>query len=178
MARTRYKIYDPEAPHFLTATVVEWRSLFKYPFAASIVLDSMRHLSEEDEWTIHAYVLMEDHLHWIAQADQLGKTVRSFKSYTARRVIDALRRRHFSHELTHLKKAKSGHKQGQSYQLWQEGNQPKQLSSREMIRQKIDYIHENPVKRGYVERPWHWRYSSAGDYATGETGLVPIVADY
>ncbi|TCL34896.1 hypothetical protein EV691_101338 [Azotobacter chroococcum] len=41
------------------------------------------------------------------------------------------------------------------------------------MRQKLDYIHHNPVRRGYVERPEHWRYSSARNYA-GEPGLLEI----
>lgn len=43
-----------------------------------------------------------------------------------------------------------------------------------MPRQKIDYIHNNPVQRGYVEHLAHWRYSSARDYLTGEEGLLPV----
>jgi len=42
-----------------------------------------------------------------------------------------------------------------------------------MMRQKIDYIHQNPVKRGYIEQPEHWRYSSARDYV-GVDGLLPV----
>ncbi|MAK90224.1 MAG: transposase, partial [Oleibacter sp.] len=46
-------------------------------------------------------------------------------------------------------------------------------SSSEMMRQKIEYIHQNPVKRGYVDQDEHWRYSSARDYA-GSEGLLPV----
>ncbi|MEX0721109.1 MAG: hypothetical protein WD059_10605 [Balneolaceae bacterium] len=42
-----------------------------------------------------------------------------------------------------------------------------------MVNQKIEYIHHNPVKRGYVDRPVHWRYSSARDYLGGD-GLISI----
>ena len=38
------------------------------------------------------------------------------------------------------------------------------LQSESMMKEKIDYIHHNPVKRGYVEEAAHWRYSSAKDY--------------
>jgi len=41
------------------------------------------------------------------------------------------------------------------------------------MRQKLDYIHYNPVKRGYVDLPEHWRYSSACDYI-GQKGLVEV----
>ena len=46
-----------------------------------------------------------------------------------------------------------------------------------MMRQKLDYIHQNPVKRGYVSDPTHWRYSSARNYL-GEPGLVPVETDW
>lgn len=41
------------------------------------------------------------------------------------------------------------------------------------MRQKIEYIHNNPVQRGYVDLPIHWRYSSARNYA-GMEGLLPV----
>ena len=39
--------------------------------------------------------------------------------------------------------------------------------------QKINYIHQNPLKRGYVDEAWHWRYSSARDYED-MGGLVKV----
>jgi len=41
------------------------------------------------------------------------------------------------------------------------------------MRQKVEYIHRNPVERRYVDRPEHWRYSSARDYA-GVAGLIAV----
>ena len=41
------------------------------------------------------------------------------------------------------------------------------------MKEKIDYIHHNPVKRGYVEESTHWRYSSAKDYM-GIKGLLEV----
>ncbi len=46
-----------------------------------------------------------------------------------------------------------------------------------MMRQKLDYIHYNPVRRGYVDDPVHWRYSSARNYA-GLPGLLPVMMDW
>ena len=42
-----------------------------------------------------------------------------------------------------------------------------------MMRETLDYIRANPVKRGYVDKAEHWRYSSARNYA-GETGLIEV----
>jgi len=51
---------------------------------------------------------------------------------------------------------------------------PEWIQDENMMRQKVEYIHGNPVERGYVDRAEHWRYSSAGDYL-GMEGLVEVV---
>jgi putative transposase len=58
-------------------------------------------------------------------------------------------------------------------QFWQHHNKPIELWSAELIEQKADYIHNNPVEAGFVIEPEHWKYSSAIDYA-GSKGLVAI----
>jgi putative transposase len=40
--------------------------------------------------------------------------------------------------------------------------------------EKLCYTHRNPVKRGLVEEPEQWRWSSYRSYAFGEVGLVRI----
>ncbi|MEX0721539.1 MAG: hypothetical protein WD059_12785 [Balneolaceae bacterium] len=57
--------------------------------------------------------------------------------------------------------------------VWQEGLHPKQIFTGEIAEQKVDYIHFNPVKAGFVNSPLHWRYSSAMNYAGGD-GLIPV----
>ena len=55
---------------------------------------------------------------------------------------------------------KRTHKSGSTYQVWEEGSHPQFIESEAVMRQKMEYIHYNPVARGYVDRPEHWRYSS------------------
>jgi putative transposase len=69
------------------------------------------------------------------------------------------------------------HKGDQQFQLWQEGSKPKQIQNDEMMLQKLEYAHNNPVRRGYVDEPQHWRYSSARDYL-GMPGLVRVITDW
>jgi len=69
------------------------------------------------------------------------------------------------------------HKNDREYQCWEEGSHPQLIQNEAMLRQKLDYIHFNPVKRGYVDKPEHWRYSSARDYA-GLEGLMPVYQDW
>jgi len=68
---------------------------------------------------------------------------------------------------------KRPHKTESDYQAWEEGSHPQLIETDAVMRQKLDYIHQNPVKRGYVDLPEHWRYSSARNYA-GLAGLIEV----
>ena len=177
MARTRYKIHDTAYPHFLTCTIVDWLPVFTRPEAVQVIIDSWNYLQSNQRMTLFAYVVLENHLHFIASSDQLAKEVGDFKSYTARKLIDLLKSANAQTMLKQLAFRKHSHKIDREYQLWQEGSKPKQITSDEMMLQKIEYIHYNPVKRGYVDAPEHWRYSSARNYA-GMPGLVEVAKEW
>jgi REP element-mobilizing transposase RayT len=97
----------------------------------------------------------------------------SFKKYTARQIIDLLKMRKVTTILEQLSFYKKSHKEDREYQLWQEGIAPKLIQSDAMMVERINYIHNNPIKRGYVDEAKHWRYSSARDYE-GDAGLVEV----
>jgi putative transposase len=124
-----------------------------------------------------AYVIMENHLHLMASARDLSKELGDFKSFTARKIIDYLQETHSDRLLRELELHKVPHKVDRTYQVWQEGSHPEIIQSVEMLRQKIEYIHLNPVRRGYVDNPVDWRYSSARNYAGGN-GLLAICTDW
>jgi REP element-mobilizing transposase RayT len=164
MGRSRYKIIEEDKPHFLTCTTVNWLPLFTNPEIGSIIFESLKFMQDNDRLTIYAYILMENHLHLIASLKELSKEIGIFKSYTARKIIDHLKERNAKDILKLLNFYKLKHKRDRDYQLWQEGSNPKQILNEKMMIQKIEYMHFNPVKRGYIDEPVHWRYSSARNY--------------
>lgn len=173
MGRSRYVITEPDKPHFLTCTVLEWLPLFTRPTLVDILLDCWRYQQANQGLRLYGYVILENHLHFVAQAPDLAKCVHSFKSFTARKIIDHLQAKGAERLLQRLRFAKRAHKTDRVYQLWQEGSHAELVCSAEVMRQKLDYIHHNPVKRGYVDQAEHWRYSSARNYA-GQAGLIEI----
>jgi putative transposase len=173
MSRTRYKVYDNAYAHFLTCTVVEWLPVFTRPDAVQIVVDSWNFLQREGRLKIYAYVILENLLHFIASGDNLSKEVGDFKSFTARKLIDLLQVAGAKTLLDQLAFRKLSYKTDREFQFWQEGSHPQQISSEEMMRQKIEYIHNNPVKRGFVDLPEQWQYSSARNYC-GMPGLIEV----
>ena len=172
MGRTRFRFGEKGKPHFLTAAAVEWLPVFAEPNVADVVVQSLRFYRENRGMRLFAYVIMENHLHLIAQAEDLSGVFRRFKSYTARRAIDALAEAGHP-AVERMRFAKKSHKQESTHQFWQEGHRPRALGDGAEMRRAIEYVHMNPVKRGYVDLPEHWRYSSARDYL-GTPGLVQI----
>ena len=176
MGRSRYKFTDVTQPHMMTCTVLHWIPVFTRPETTEILLDSLRSLSN-DGLQLHAYVILENHMHLVAQSEDLRKDIARFKSYTSKRILDYLTENRVSTVLDQLAFYKKAHKSDRSYQFWQEGVHPELIQGDEMMRQKVEYIHNNPVARGYVDEPEHWRYSSARNYA-GREGLLDFCIEW
>ncbi len=173
MGRSRYKIIDPKLPHFVTCTVLHWIPVFTRPATVAIVLDSLRFLQNEG-FKRYAYVIRENHLQMVVGSEQVDKDMARFKQFTAKSLINYLHTHNVKTLLDQLAFYKKAHKQDRAFQFWQEGYHPEWIQHEAMMKQKIEYIHHNPVKRGYVDKAEHWRYSSARNYAGGE-GLIEVV---
>ncbi|MFZ2724991.1 MAG: transposase [Methylococcaceae bacterium] len=177
MGRSCYSIRETQAPHFLTCTVINWMPLFTRPQTASIILNALSYRQEYNNWKIYGYVILENHLHLIVQADDLNKEIAHFKSYTARQLIDYLKECGAERLLKQMAFFRKIHKTDREYQCREEGSHPQLIQNEIILRQKLDYIYFNPVKRGYVDKPEHWRYSSTRNYA-GLEGLIAVDKDW
>ncbi|MFH1919127.1 MAG: transposase [Planctomycetota bacterium] len=177
MTRTRYRIFETDCPYFMTCTINGWLPIFTRPEAAQIIFDSWRYLEEERDFRLSAYVILEDHLHLIASAPELSDVIKRFKSFTARQIVDLLRKHGAETLLRQLRALKLRHKTESQFQVWQEGSKPKQIQNDEMMWQKIEYIDMNPVGREYVDDPREWPWSSARNYA-GQEGIIPVVTNW
>jgi len=173
MGRSRYKIYEPTAPHFMTCTILHWIPIFTRVQTTDIIFDSLKYLQKKDNLKIYAYVILENHLHLVASSDNIGETMKAFKTHTAREILKYLQKENASTILEQLAFYKKAHKKTATYQLWQEGIQAKLIVNEKMMLDRINYIHNNPVKRGYIEDASCWRYSSDRDYE-GVEGLIGI----
>lgn len=180
---TKYKFTDKEAVYFVTATTVEWLDVFTRNIYRDILLDSFRFCQINQGLQIHAWVLMPNHFHMICSfinGHDPGLVLKNIKSFTAIKIIDAIinnpqeSRREFM--LNIFEKNGKANKRNFRFQFWQHENHPVLLDSKEMLDQRLNYLHENPVRSGFVPMPEHWLYSSAIDYYTStEKGLLDLV---
>ena len=175
--RDDYKIHDPAGIHFITSTIVEWLPVFTSQEYFEILVQSIQYCQSQKDLKIFIYVIMENHFHLICQSENLSKTLQSIKRHTSKIILEQLATDQKDWQLNLFRYYKKKHKKSSQYQVWQEGLHPKQIISDEMFRQKADYIHENPVRRGYVELPEHCYYSSAADlldFRKGPLDLAPL----
>jgi REP element-mobilizing transposase RayT len=173
MGRSRYKIYEPTHPHFVTCTVLHWIPIFTRQQSVQILIDCIKFLQDKDALKVYAYVILENHMHMVVSSNDLHKTMQSFKHFTAKQILNMLKKENVKTILDQLSFYKKANHTEKTYQVWEEGYQPKLIQNDDMMKIKIDYIHQNPVKRGYVDEAKHWRYSSARDYE-GVDGLLKI----
>lgn len=178
---TRYRFGDNEKPHFITYPVVNWIDVFSRETYTQILIDSLRYCILEKGLQLHAWVVMTNHVHLIASAKEgheLVAIMRDHKKFTSRMIIAAIEENIQESRkdwlLWMFKRAGGRNSNNEKYQFWQQDNHPIELSTNEMITQRLDYLHNNPVKAGYVWEPQHYKYSSAIDYYTDDKGLLPI----
>jgi REP-associated tyrosine transposase len=164
--RSRYLIHHPDRAHFVTCTIVEWLPVFTSAACCDIVVNSLDYCREHKHLRIYAWVILENHLRAILAAPDLSGVLRDMKSFTAAKLLEQLANESRDWLLNQLRYYRGAHKPT-DHQIWQEGSHPQVIADDAMMLQKLEYLHNNPVKRGWVAAPEHWRYSSAHEWLGG-----------
>ena len=172
--RSRYKIFKDNALYFVTSTTIEWASVFTNEKYYNILIEAIKFYQAKNILEIFAYVILPNHFHLILRSKELMNIMKLIKMYSAKQIIKQLKDEKKIQILKLFQLKKKKYKTKSNYQVWQEGCKPKEISSDNMLRQKIDYIHYNPVKKGLVSEPTDWKYSSAGFYEKGVEGVIKI----
>jgi len=173
----RYKLVDGVYIYFVTFTIIDWLPVFIDPEPTQIIVDSLQFCIREKGLRINAYVIMPNHIHmivfdWKFDNNRLQQILTDLRKFTGRKLADHIDN-NLSESLATVIRRKE--LEDRERQVWQPGWYAEGLCSEKFWMQKMNYIHENPVRKGYVRLPEHWRYSSAGYWLTGEDGDVPVV---
>lgn len=179
MSGDRYIITDQHAIYFLTFTVIDWVDVFSRKEHCMIITDSLNYCIKEKGLAVYAWVVMTNHIHLVAKAREpncLSDIIRDFKKYTSKRILYQIENGQESRREWLLRKfefAGRRIKRNQQYKLWKDDNHAVLLDNNDMIDQRINYIHNNPVKAMIVDNASAYVFSSARDYEE-EPGLVEI----
>jgi putative transposase len=169
--RSRYRILHPDHAHFVTCTIVEWLPVFTSQACCDILVKSLQHCRQRKGLKIYAWVILDTHFHAILAAPDLSSVLRDLKSFTAREILQQLEVEGRHWLLNQLHYFRGAHRTN-DYQVWQEGSHPQAIVTDHAMEQKIEYVQNNPVKRGWVTAPEHWCYSSAREWLDGAQPLL------
>jgi REP element-mobilizing transposase RayT len=170
--RSRYRINERRFAHFVTATIVSWLPVFTTAARCDILIKSFEYCRAQKGLRIHAWVVLDNHFHAILSAPDLSRVLADLKRHTADQILELLKTEGCEWLLNQFRYFRAQHKLESSHQVWQEGSHPQTMISEQIMLQKLEYLHNNPVKRGLVALPEHWRYSSAHEWCPGVTPLL------
>ena len=165
---SEYRKTYPNALFFVTLTVVGWVNIFDRNIYKEILVSNLKYCQDKEGLEIYAYVIMSNHLHMVAarQGDKdLTELLGRYKSFTAKKILKEIkenpqesRRDWLLYLFEYYAKQ---NKQYDQYHFWQYTNHPTPLTSNHMIIQKIEYIHQNPVRAWLVNSAENYIFSSA-----------------
>ncbi len=172
-----YQIKDQEGLYFLTFQVVGWVDIFSRKVYRDIVIGSLDYCRKNKGLHIYSYVIMTNHLHIIVQSEtsSLSDTIRDFKRYTSNRIMNEVEcnpgesRKEWL-EMVFKYHAKYNGRVNEK-QFWTHENHAVELTDNSIVDSKLDYIHANPVRAGWVENSEDYLYSSARNYSGFERSI-------
>ncbi|MBI3006237.1 MAG: transposase [Ignavibacteriales bacterium] len=174
---SHWKIVPGVSLYFVTTTIVDWQFVFtSFPYF-EIIIDALKYSVAKKGLHLHAYVIMPNHAHYIISADipeNVSHIMRDFNTHTSREITALLREERKIPALDLFKRAAALDGRGNDFKVWQDGFHPIALETEGFIEQKLDYLHDNPVRKGYVEEPEHWKYSSARNYVLNDHSVIRV----
>jgi len=181
MKNYQHTIKKSSSIYYMTITVVEWLTIFQDASILQIIVDALNYAIQEKKLIVYGYCIMPNHLHIIANTEDpifLKDVMRNFKRFTSRKITAAFIEKSddwSQYCISYFKVCGKFHRKNIEYKVWKDGNHAIELYSSKFYHQKLNYIHQNPVRARLVERPEEWVYSSAIDYLGGKSVLVRVV---
>ncbi len=177
----KYVFHEQDHLYFVSFATVNWIDVFVRRIYCDIIVDSLKYCIANKGLKLYAWCIMSNHVHLIigTEGGDLSGIMRDLKRHTSKEILNAIEengkesRRDWM--LWMFKRAGQRNPNNERYQFWQQNNHPIQLSTHEMMLQRLEYLHNNPVKSGAVDYPPKYLYSSAVDYYTEEKGLIDII---
>lgn len=141
--------------HFVTITCHQRVAYLGTAFARNIFEDALQRAHRRYRFAVIGYVVMPEHVHLLLSAPRRKLLAAGLRSLKLSMVTRTMR-----------------------WPFWQPQYVDFNVFTDVKRMEKLDYMHANPVKRGLVERPEDWRWSSCRHYQTGNPGRVEIASSW
>jgi putative transposase len=173
-----FKSTEANTFHYVTLVTYNRVPVFKSEHACEVFVDTLREVRERYPFKLIGYVIMPDHVHAIVniRSGTISDWLRRVRGNSARKILAWLRE---EEHLISLKKLELTipQKRNHTHAVWQKDPSVIDLWSPKFLRQKLKYLHLNPVRAGLCEHPADWKWSSYRAYLPHKPGEVPIEVD-
>jgi len=171
-----FRISNDTPAYYLTSVTRNRLAVFRQPVLKDLVCKALDEARQSAGFLLFAYVVMPDHLHAILGSElKPSKVAQYVNGIIARRVINYLKEHGYEDALAKLAHDDRG--RGYRYSLWDHHSNMKRLTQEDVFMQKVNYLHQNPVRAGLVEHPQDYRWSSARCWARKPLEDEPLKID-
>lgn len=165
--------------HYLTGVVNKRMRLFqKHPGCCQIFLENLNFYRNRLGFKFLGYVIMPEHYHLLimpSSKSEISKILMVLKGYSAKNIIEFLRNEDIKFlDKFKLPVNKTKRKKDSKYRIFKPDDYDFNIFTQEKLIEKLNYMHNNPVKRGLVEGPTNYFYSSARSYELNDDSFIEI----
>lgn len=163
--------------YYLTSVAHNRLPIFRTDIIRQIVCDSLNEARNSGQIKIFAYVIMPDHVHLITDSNrEIADVLKFINGISAKRVLDHLKEKNYQSSLEKLRQEvkRKGHK----YSVWQHHPNAFRITGEQTLMEKVNYIHQNPVRAGLVERPEDYKFSSFRLWRNMASDDEPFITDH
>ena len=174
-----FKSHEPNLVHYVTAVTYERVPVFSNERCCSLFIEALTETRSKEPFKLIGYVIMPDHFHLLANPldMNISRLAGRLKGRDASKILKWLRNENRVPSLDKLALRKPL-ASGQTHAVWLQDFSAIDIWSHKFIRQKLHYIHMNPIRAGFCDHPAKWRWSSYHAYLPHEPGSVPIEIDW
>ena len=168
---TKFKIKDKDKSYFLTLNTIGWVDVFSKKEQKLLIVEALNEYQKNKGLEIFAYCLMTNHLHIICKAKEgydLSNVIKEFKKTTSKLIVKLIKMKTEKRKewlLQFFKKTFDHLMPKQRFKVWQGNNHAILIYSDDLLIQKTNSIHQDPVEEMIVENPTDYIFSSAKNYA-------------
>lgn len=167
--------------YFVTTTVVKFIPIFTNHLFCNILISNIKHYRDKYKFIVLGFVIMPSHFHWILIVNPKYGTIsdimRDIKKFTAWQIFDTLDENKDKALLHTFKESAEGLKD-QTKKLWMPRFDDEVIRNQQMFWAKLNYIHNNPLKSGLVNKIEDYKYSSARNYVNGDHSVLEVDVEY
>lgn len=163
---------------FITGSTYHRVPIFRYSRVCEIFLQTLEAYRGKYGFRVHAYALLPDHYHlllWFPPDHRLVDFLRDFKSLVAKQILEWIRKERIDRLLAGFELKRTPRRERDArYCVLQYNNYVRTMIGNRVLRQKLSYIHLNPVRKGLAETPEAYSHSSARAYVGKGLGLIKV----